>query len=145
MLLVNLLYRFAIISLDIVAGEIVSNIIQTQILGTIPTLEFKLLSISINYKFASHNTLKITCFQMRKIPQKNIRTPQAKGVWRIRYNEMIYKLYDDVALLIFLRLNRVKWAGHVATRDYSLTPPPPQKVMGECFAGTKSVGSSGCR
>lgn len=44
----------------------------------------------------------------RKIHRKIFGHPRVNGVWRIRYNKEIYKLYDDVALSTLLR-----------SRDYS--------------------------
>jgi hypothetical protein len=57
---------------DILAGEIVSNIIQNQNLEIIPELDLKLLSISTKYNVSSQNTLKVTCCQIWQIPQENI-------------------------------------------------------------------------
>ena len=45
---------------------------------------------------------------------------QAKGVWRIRYNKKLDKLYD-AELSTFLRLKRLQWVGHIARMDdYSI-------------------------
>jgi hypothetical protein len=48
---------------------------------------------------------KIDSFE-RKIPRRLFGPSQSKGVWRIRYNDEIYKMYKDVALSTYIRLKR---------------------------------------
>jgi len=52
----------------------------------------------------------IDSFQ-RKILRTILGHTQAMGVWRIRRNEEIYKLYVAVALSTILHLNAQKWSG----------------------------------
>jgi hypothetical protein len=47
---------------------------------------------------------------------------QAKGVWRIRYNKEIKKLYDDVILSRCLCLRTLQWAGQMVRMDDSCIP-----------------------
>jgi hypothetical protein len=41
-----------------------------------------------------------------------------KGQWRRRYNFEFYKLYDEPDLVKYIKINRLKWMGHVM-RMYS--------------------------
>jgi hypothetical protein len=75
---------------------------------------------------------KIDSFEW-KILRKIFGSTQSKGVWRIRYNE-IYKMYKDVALSTYIRLKRLKWAGHVVRMEEHRIP---KKVLGSCFGGRK--------
>jgi hypothetical protein len=62
---------------------------------------------------------------------------QPKVVWRIRYNDEIYKMYKDVALSTYIRFKRLMWAGHVVRLEQHRIP---KKVPGSCFEGGRLVG-----
>ena len=34
-------------------------------------------------------------------------------VWRSRYNEEVYRLYDGADLVTTIKITRLRWAGHV--------------------------------
>jgi hypothetical protein len=58
-------------------------------------------------------------------------------VWRIRYNDEIYKMHKDAALVTYIRLKRLMWAGHVVRMEqYRI----PKKVLRSCFGGGRPVG-----
>jgi hypothetical protein len=38
---------------------------------------------------------------------------QDKGQWRRRYNFELHKLYDEPDLVKYIKINTLKWAGHV--------------------------------
>jgi hypothetical protein len=61
---------------------------------------------------------------------------QSKGMWRIRYNNEIYKMYKDVALSTYTRLKRLMWAGHVVRMEQHRIP---KKVLGSCFGDGRPV------
>jgi hypothetical protein len=49
----------------------------------------------------------------RKILRR-IYGPLCKGAtWRSRYNEELYRLYDEIDLVTAIRISRLRWAGHV--------------------------------
>jgi hypothetical protein len=79
---------------------------------------------------------KIDSF-VRKILRKIFGPTQSKGVWRIRYNDEIYKMYKDVALSTFIRLKRLMWAGHVVRMEQHRIP---KMVLGSRFGGGRPVG-----
>jgi len=33
--------------------------------------------------------------------------------WRSRYNEELYRLYDETDLVTTIRITRLRWAGHI--------------------------------
>lgn len=39
------------------------------------------------------------------------------GVWRIKYNHELYQLYKDLPLSGYIRIQRLRWAGHVVRMD----------------------------
>jgi hypothetical protein len=53
----------------------------------------------------------------RKILRSVFGTVQDKGQWRRRYNFELYKLYDESDLAKCIKINRLKWAGHVMRMD----------------------------
>jgi hypothetical protein len=36
-----------------------------------------------------------------------------KGEWRIKYNDELYTLYKDSDIITYIKINRLRWAGHV--------------------------------
>ena len=36
-----------------------------------------------------------------------------EAVWRSRYNEELYRLYDEADLVTAIKITRLRWAGHV--------------------------------
>jgi hypothetical protein len=72
-----------------------------------------------------------------KILRKIFRSTQSKVVWRIRYNDEIYKMYKDVALSTYICLKRLMWVGHVVRMEEHRIP---KKVLGSCFGGGRLVG-----
>jgi hypothetical protein len=49
----------------------------------------------------------------RKILGSIFGAVQDKGQWRRRYNFELYKLYDEPDLVKYIKINTLKWAGHV--------------------------------
>jgi len=48
----------------------------------------------------------------RKILRR-INGPLCEGaIWRSRYNEELYRLYDETDLVTTIRITRLRWAGH---------------------------------
>jgi hypothetical protein len=42
---------------------------------------------------------------------------QIDGVWRRRYNKELYTLFNDVHIIKRIKINRLRWAGHVTSRE----------------------------
>jgi hypothetical protein len=64
---------------------------------------------------------KIDSFEW-KILRKISGPTQSKGVWRIGYNDEIYKMYKDVALSTYIHLKSLMWAGHVVRMEKTSYP-----------------------
>jgi hypothetical protein len=57
----------------------------------------------------------------RKILRSIFGAVQNKEQWRRRYNFELYKLYDEPDLVKYIKINRLKWAGHVMQMDNRIT------------------------
>jgi hypothetical protein len=42
------------------------------------------------------------------------------AAWRSRYNEELYRLYDETDLVTIVRITRLKWAGHIVRMQDNL-------------------------
>ena len=80
------------------------------------------------------------CFE-RKILRKIYVPLMDRGVWRIRYNVELYKLYDYVTLSTLIRLKRMTWAGHVVRMEKRRIP---SKVLKGNFGGKRMGEDLGC-
>jgi hypothetical protein len=57
-------------------------------------------------------------------------------VWRIRYNDEIYKMYKDVTFSTYMCLKKL-WAGHVVRMEQHRIP---KKILVSCFGEGRPVG-----
>ena len=49
----------------------------------------------------------------RKIP-RSLYGPICEGVtWGSKYNEELYRLYDETDMVTTIRITRLRWAGHI--------------------------------
>jgi len=39
------------------------------------------------------------------------------GEWRIKYNNALYTLYKENDIVIYIKINRLRWAGHVVRME----------------------------
>jgi hypothetical protein len=49
----------------------------------------------------------------RKVFRKILEAIKIKNYWRIRYNNELMQLYGDLDIVSFIRINRLRWIGHV--------------------------------
>jgi len=49
----------------------------------------------------------------RKILRAIFEPTNEKGEWRIKYNHELYTLYKDSDIVTYIKVNRLRWAGHV--------------------------------
>ena len=53
-----------------------------------------------------------------------------KGEWRIKYNNELYTLYKESDIVSYIKINRLKWAGHVIRmEEQSATRRVPVAVV----------------
>ena len=73
----------------------------------------------------------------RKILRKIFGPVQENGVWRIRYNEEVYNIYNEPNIMKTIKIGRLRWAGHVERMsDESV----PKKILHTKPQGRRSVG-----
>jgi hypothetical protein len=54
---------------------------------------------------------------LRNILRKIYGAVQIDGVWRRCYNKELYNLFNDVDIIERIKINRLRWAGHVIRRE----------------------------
>jgi hypothetical protein len=85
--------------------------------------------------------LRLGVFE-RKILRR-IYGPICEGaIWRSRYNEELYCLYDETCLVITIRITRLRWAGHILQMQDNL---PRKKTTLDKPEGRKQVGRPNLR
>lgn len=60
------------------------------------------------------------------------------GEWRIRYNFELYQLYDDIDVVARIKIQRLRWLGHVARMDEDA--PQKRISLGLPPSGTRKAG-----
>jgi len=73
----------------------------------------------------------------RKILRR-IYEPICEGaIWRSRYTEELYHLYDETDLVTTVRITRLRWAGHIVRMQDNL---PCKKITSDKPEGRRRVG-----
>jgi hypothetical protein len=73
----------------------------------------------------------------RKILRR-IYGPICEGsIWRSRYNEKLYRLYDETDLVTSFRIARLRWVGHIVRMQDNL---PCKKIALDKPEGRRRVG-----
>lgn len=79
---------------------------------------------------------KLLVFE-RNILRRIFGPVQEGNAWRRRKNRELYQLYRDINVVRFIKLGRLRWAGHVARMgDREI----PKRVITEELHGTRGVG-----
>ena len=78
----------------------------------------------------------------RKILRR-IYGPICEGaIWRSRYNEELYQLYDKPGLVTTFKITRLRWAGHIVRMQDNL---PCKKITLDKPEGRRRVGRPNLR
>jgi len=78
----------------------------------------------------------------RKILRR-IYGPICEGAaWRSRYNEELYRLYDETDLVTTFRVIKLRWAGHIVRKRGNL---PCKKITLDKPEGRRRVGRPNLR
>jgi hypothetical protein len=64
---------------------------------------------------------QLACFE-RKILRKIYGPVQDNNIWRIRYNHELKALYGEPDIVRFIKIGRLRWAGHVTRMDDGRVP-----------------------
>jgi len=65
-----------------------------------------------------------------------------EAVWRSRYNEELYRFYDEADLVTTVKITRLRWAGHVMRMQDNL---PCKKITLDKPEGRRQVGRPNLR
>jgi hypothetical protein len=85
--------------------------------------------------------LRLGVFE-RKILRR-IYGPVCEGAaWRSRYNEELYRLYDETDLVTTVRITRLRWAGHIVRMEDNL---PCKKITLDKPESRRRVGRPNLR
>jgi len=89
---------------------------------------------------------KVDEFRLGVFERKILRRiygPICEGViWRSRYNEELYRLYDETDLVTTVRITRLRWAGHIVRMQDNL--PCKKTTLGKPEGG-RQVGRPNLR
>ena len=56
------------------------------------------------------------------------------GEWRIKYNNELYSLYKEIDIVTHIKINRLKWAGHVIRMEEQI---PTRRVLVAVIEGRR--------
>lgn len=76
------------------------------------------------------------CFE-RKILRHIYRGVQENGMWRRRYNFELYSLYEEPDIARSIKVNRLRWLGHLERMDEM---EPPKQILHQTPAGNRKRG-----
>jgi hypothetical protein len=62
--------------------------------------------------------------------------------WRSRYNEELYRLYDEIDLVTTIKITRLRWAGHIVRMQDNL---PFKKITMDKPEGRRRAGRPNLR
>ena len=60
-----------------------------------------------------------------------------KGEWRIKYNHELYTLYKDSDIVTYIKVNHLRWAGHVIRLEEQ---SPARRVLAAVVEGKRQRG-----
>jgi len=64
------------------------------------------------------------------------------AIWRSRYNEELYRLYDETDLVTTIRITRLRWVGHIVRMQDNL---PCNKITLDKTEGRRREGRPNLR
>jgi hypothetical protein len=73
----------------------------------------------------------------RKVLTKILGTIKINNCWRRRYNNELMQLYGDLDIVSFIRINRLRWFGHVNIMDNKIMV---YKVFAIQLQGNRTMG-----
>jgi len=63
-------------------------------------------------------------------------------IWRSRYNEELYHVYEEIDLVTTVRITRLRWAGHIVRMQDNL---PCKEITLDKPEGRRQVGRPNLR
>jgi hypothetical protein len=75
----------------------------------------------------------------RKILRAIFGPTNHNGEWRIKYNNELYTLFKGSALITYIKINRLRWAGHVIRLEEQ---NPARRVFAAVAEGRRRAGQN---
>jgi hypothetical protein len=73
----------------------------------------------------------------RKVLRAIFAPTNDNGEWRIKYNDELYTLYKDSDTSTYIKINRLRWAGHVSRLEEQ---NPARRVFSAVVEGRRQKG-----
>jgi histone acetyltransferase (RNA polymerase elongator complex component) len=65
-----------------------------------------------------------------------------EAAWKSKYNEELYRLYDEIDLVTTIKITRLRWARHIARMQDNI---PCQKITLDKLEGRRRAGRPNLR
>jgi hypothetical protein len=79
-----------------------------------------LTCVSETWIVSTANEQRLSLFE-RKVLRCIFGAKQENGIWRKRYNNESYEIFNDSNIVNYIRVKRLAWAGHLMCVDESRT------------------------
>jgi hypothetical protein len=94
-----------------------------------------------NWVLSKAVKLRLGVFERKTL--RRIYGPICEGaIWKSRYNEELYRLYDETDLVTIIRITKLRWAGHIVRMQDNL---PCKKITLDKPEGRRRVGRPNLR
>lgn len=90
-----------------------------------------------SWTFNKKEELMVNAFERKILRRIWGPVQEENNIWRLRYNNELYKLYKEPAISIIIRLKRLEWAGHVQRMGMERIP---KRILNNTIGGQRRVG-----
>jgi hypothetical protein len=88
------------------------------------------------YFLAKKSELALDAFE-RKVLRRMLGPMKENNTWRIRYNNELYKQFDEPSVSNIIKLKRLQWAGNAQRMDGKRIP---KRILESNLIGKRPVG-----
>jgi hypothetical protein len=100
---------------------------------------FKLLTYgSETWVLPKSDEARLGVFE-RNILRAVFRPTNDNRQWRIKYNDELYTLYKDSDIITYIKINRLRWAGHIIRLEEQ---NPARRVFAAVAEGRRQKGQA---
>lgn len=90
-----------------------------------------------SWTFNKKEELMVNAFERKILRRIWGPVQEENNIWRLRYNNELYKLYKEPAISIIIRLKRLEWASHVQRMGMERIP---KRILNNTIGGQRRVG-----